>query len=97
MNIFDRGHKKGMVYMAKIFNRNVDGPYDGDHKMFARLDRKYVKNRLNDALIAAGTGDLLSQAFAIDDDHYAVYVHVKKNSKKYEVMKNLGFAETEVG
>lgn len=98
MSIFDK-NRKGMIFMAKLFNRNVDGPFNGDHKMYTRLDRKYVKNRLEDALIAAGTGDLLCEAFALDDDsdYYVVYVNVKNGSKKHEVMRSLGFVETKAG
>lgn len=97
MSIFDR-KRKGMIFMAKVFNEKADGPFDGDHKMFAPLDRKYVRNRLNDAMLAAGTDFLSCDAFALDDDseYYAVYAHVKKGSKKYDVIKNLGFVEVNV-
>lgn len=100
MSIFDtrRNRKrKGMIFLTKMFDKRTDGPYyDDRHKMFSQIDRKFVHSRINDALIEAGTGGFMSEAFDIDENRYIVFACVKKGSKKEEVIKSFGFVEMEV-
>lgn len=85
MSIFDR-RRRNMIFVAKIFNKNVDGPYNGGRMLNADLSE-----------FGISAGDIICEAFALNDQYYAVYAHVVKGSKKEEVLKTLGFIETKVG
>ena len=91
--------RKDMVFMARMFSYQTDGPYDDrNHRSHTKLDRSFVRNRIDDAMIAAtGCSGFISKAFVLNDNYYVAYAHVKKNSKKADVLKSFGFVETKVG
>ena len=92
---FYKMERKGMVYMSKVYRRSIDGEFnEPDHKIHSRHDRKYVKNRICDE-IKKETGDTFftSNTFDVTDDIYVAVAWVKRDSKRYDVLKKLGFTE----
>ena len=98
MNDFYTLNRKGMCHVYKMFSKKVDGEFSGPHKMYSKLDRKYVRNRISDAMIEyTKSSDWMHFVQDVTDDLYLVTVYVKKDSKKYEVLKKLGFSLMEFG
>ena len=91
---------KGCVYLYKVFNKSVDGRWDyefGEHEYRTKLDRKFVKVRVEDYLHEKGTSfDCYKWCCEIDSETYIVYVRTKKSSKVHDLLIEYGFKESEL-
>jgi len=87
--------RRGETIIGKIYSKNADGEYrESNHVAHTAYNRSYVKARINDLLqLRAGSGDIISTNVDIDDDKYWVLIRTKKGSKKYDVLKAIGFFE----
>lgn len=78
----------------RAYSKTKDGIFDKDHTIYERLDRDLVKVRILDEVMKeAKSCDLIYDVKDITEDIYLVTVYLKKNSKKYNCLRRLGFED----
>ena len=97
INHFYEKAQKGFGYLGRFYRKDIDGEWEEDESLHyhrKKNDEKYVKTRLNAALMkAAKSRDMSFDKIDVDDNLYLIVVCVKEATKKYDAFLSEGFAK----